>query len=251
MASVGSYLRQRRESRGVSLKEMARATRVRERYLEALEADEFAELPADVFTKGFIRACCQALNEPADEALRIYADQVGLPSAPGEPARAASPAGRDNRGREPILVTLVLLVVLGVTLFGLTFALQNRQRPPAGSVSRATAVTPPAPPGPAPVEVSPPRPARTPPAAVVPNRTNRLVARVRETTWIRVKTEDGKVSEETMSPGDVREWVSNRRFVLTIGNAGGLALELNGRPLPALGPSGVVIPQLIIPPDQQ
>jgi cytoskeleton protein RodZ len=251
MASVGSYLREHRRARGVSLKEMARATRVREQYLEALESDQFAGLPADVFTKGFIRACCHVLNEPAEEALRIYAEQVGLPPTPGEPARATTPGGRDNRGREPILVTLVLLVVLGVSLFGLTFALQSRQRTSAGSVSRATAVPPPAPPSAVPVEVAPPRPARTPPPAVAPNRTYRLVARVTETTWIRVKTEDGKVSEETMSPGDVREWVSNRRFVLTIGNAGGLALELNGRPLPALGPSGVVIPQLVIPPEQQ
>ena len=79
----------------------------------------------------------------------------------------------------------------------------------------------------------------------------RLVARVKETTWIRVRTDDGHVTEETMSPGDVREWVSSRRFVLTIGNAGGIALELNGRQLPALGPSGSVIPRLVIPSDQQ
>ena len=74
---------------------------------------------------------------------------------------------------------------------------------------------------------------------------------MKETTWIRVRTDDGHVTEETMSPGDVREWVSSRRFVLTIGNAGGIALELNGRPLPALGPSGSVIPRLVIPSDQQ
>jgi hypothetical protein len=35
--------------------------------------------------------------------------------------------------------------------------------------------------------------------------------------------------------------------VLTVGNAGGLALELNGRALPPLGPSGAVLPQLVIP----
>src|SRR5216684_726101 len=95
MSSVGSYLRERREVRGVSLKEMARATRVRERYLEALEADEFSELPAGVFTKGFIRACCQVLSEPPDEALRIYSAQLGLPATLGEPSR---PPGLAERG---------------------------------------------------------------------------------------------------------------------------------------------------------
>ncbi|OLB39964.1 MAG: hypothetical protein AUI04_10810 [Candidatus Rokubacteria bacterium 13_2_20CM_2_64_8] len=77
-----------------------------------------------------------------------------------------------------------------------------------------------------------------------------LVARVSEPTWIRVRTEDGRLSEETIPAGQVREWVSNGPFVLTIGNAGGVSFELNGRVLPALGPSGAVISRLVLPPQQ-
>jgi hypothetical protein len=67
---------------------------------------------------------------------------------------------------------------------------------------------------------------------------------------VRVRTEDGRTSEETIPPGEIREWVSNRPFVLTIGNAGGIALELNGRPVPSLGPRGAVITRLVLPPDR-
>jgi cytoskeleton protein RodZ len=269
--SVGTFLRQRREARGVSLKEMARSTRVREGYLEALEADDFAELPAVVFTKGFIRAYCQILNEAPDEALRLYSEQTGAPVAAGDGPRAASPLERDGRGREPILISLVLLIVLGVALFGLTYANPGRSRPndrreasppiPASEPEPVRPVSPP--PAPAPAAMPPAAPplvaASKPPAppavpalpVVTASAPYRLVARVKEKTWVRVRTADGRVTEETMSPGDVREWVSNQRFVLTIGNAGGLALELNGQPLPPLGPSGTVIPQLVIPPDRQ
>jgi cytoskeleton protein RodZ len=286
MSSVGSYLRERREARGISLKEMARATRVREAYIEALEAGDAAELPAPVFARGFIRACCQVLNEPADEALRLYDEQVSLPAAVAEAPRFPSPSERDGRGRESILISLVLLIVLGAALFGLTLALQTRARPAAPAADRSRVVRPavatepdasarPAPadtPLPAdstpPPAVSPaPHPATpsspggpisaepsvaAPPAVTVPASGSpyRLVARVKERVWVRVRTEDGRISEEMMAPGDVREWVSNRQFVLTIGNAGGLALELNGQALPPLGPSGVVIPQLVIPADQ-
>jgi hypothetical protein len=79
----------------------------------------------------------------------------------------------------------------------------------------------------------------------------RLVARTTETTWIRVRTEDGRTTEETIPPNEVREWVSNGPFVLTIGNAGGVSLELNGRPVPRLGASGAVISRLVLPPDIQ
>jgi hypothetical protein len=77
----------------------------------------------------------------------------------------------------------------------------------------------------------------------------RLVARTNDTTWIRVRTEDGRSSEETVPPGEVREWVSDRPFVLTVGNAGGVSFELNGRALPSLGGPGTVIPRLVLPPD--
>jgi len=76
----------------------------------------------------------------------------------------------------------------------------------------------------------------------------RLVAHVSEATWIRVRTEDGRNIEETVPAGEVREWVSNRPFVLTLGNAGGVTLELNGRTLPPLGASGAVISRIVLPP---
>jgi len=77
----------------------------------------------------------------------------------------------------------------------------------------------------------------------------RLVARTTEATWMRVRTGDGRTSEENIPAGEVREWISNEPFVLSIGNAGGVTLELNGRLLPPLGPSGTVIARLVVPPE--
>jgi hypothetical protein len=68
-----------------------------------------------------------------------------------------------------------------------------------------------------------------------------------EPTWIRVRTEEGKTTEETIPANQTREWVSAGRFTLTVGNAGGVSLELNGRMLPPLGARGAVIPRLVVP----
>src|SRR4029450_13187881 len=72
MPAVGAYLREIRERQGISIDEIARSTRVLHHYLEVLESDDLASLPAPVFTKGFIRAYCQALGIPADEPIRLY-----------------------------------------------------------------------------------------------------------------------------------------------------------------------------------
>ena len=75
----------------------------------------------------------------------------------------------------------------------------------------------------------------------------RLIARATEPTWVRVQMDDGSVVQELLPAGATREWVSNKRFILTVGNAGGLALELNGQPIPPLGARGAVIQNLVIP----
>ena len=99
-------------------------------------------------------------------------------------------------------------------------------------------------------QASPPRPATPSLETVVADVVSpyRLVARTTEATWIRVRTEDGRSTEETVPAGQVREWVSDRPFVVTVGNAGGVSLELNGRALPSLGAPGAVIPRLVLPP---
>jgi cytoskeleton protein RodZ len=380
MPAVGAYLRELRERQGVSLDEIARSTRVLHHYLEALESDNLASLPAPVFAKGFIRAYCQVLGVAPDEALGMYDQKVvqsrtqatsrvppargvqpARPAAPPRPVRAPSPASaaspapptppasapevpaappdasaaeqpapapakdaaapaptpspaphfpaprmeravvehatvertverahverRESRSRGAVLISFVLLVVLGAALFAVTTALQSGR----DEVESATAVHVAASPAPVSIPTSAPEPASSEPAplpsqpvvaAPPPKQTPisgaatlsasappppavasqppsaplgpyRLVARTTETTWIRVRTEDGRTSEETVPANEVREWVSNGPFVLSIGNAGGVSLELNGRPVPRLGASGAVINRMVLPPNVQ
>ncbi len=305
MSGLGQYLSGLRGERGLSIDEMARLTRVASRYLEALERDDLTALPAPVFTKGYIRAYCQALDVEADEALSRYAEDAGIAvTAPAAAATVRTSDGRRPRGT--LLVSFALLVGFGLALFAVALYLQSgrpevggRQtarapatdtrpsRPaappatappppreaPADSAAAAApappvAVTPPAPPAPAapavPPAARPPEPKPTSPtdasraASVVTTAPPlqagsvvspyRLVARTSEATWLRVRTEDGRTSEETIPPGEVREWVSNRPFVLTVGNAAGVTLELNGQKLPPLGGRGTVVGNLVLPP---
>jgi cytoskeletal protein RodZ len=236
MQSLGSYLSDLRTARGVSLEELARITRVGQSYLLALEAGAFDRLPAPVFTKGFIQAYCQALGESADEALARYRELLGTPPALPALELTLRPKGR---GHGPVLVSLILLLVLGIGLF-LVVWLQGRLKGPVVA-GGATA--------PAPKSASPP------PVAPAPRQEEasrlRLVARTTEPTWVRVQTDDGSVVQELLPAGATREWGSARRFIVTVGNAGGVALELNGQPLPPLGARGAVVQNLVIPAESE
>ena len=282
--SLGSYLRSLRDAKGSSLEDMARSTRVGLRHLEALEAERLADLPSPVFVRGFIRAYCTFLREPPDEALGRYEALVGQRAAAR--AASVPPAPRNTWASSSVLVGLALLVILGAALIiiNLTVKRQGGTSIAAPNIERATEQAPtvpvvPAPAGPSAVStpVAPPPAAPAPAAPVVetarPSASptasgptgqaapaappavaakagpggQRLVIRAVEATWIRVQPDEGRATEETLPPGASREWAAERRFLVTVGNAGGVELTLNGRVLPPLGPKGAVIHRLELP----
>ena len=78
-----------------------------------------------------------------------------------------------------------------------------------------------------------------------------LLMRAIDTTWVRVQPDGAGPTEETLSPGAVREWRSPGRFHVTLGNAGGVELELDGRALPVLGARGQVVRDATVPGETQ
>lgn len=91
MASLGQYLRQARERRGVSLDDIARVTRIRRPHLEALEADRYGDLPAAPFVRGFLAAYAKQVGLPADDVLARY-QAMGSAALPATPSPSPLPA---------------------------------------------------------------------------------------------------------------------------------------------------------------
>lgn len=102
---VGMLLRERREAMGVSLAEAEAATRIRQKYLAALESDEWHLLPGEVVGRGFLRNYAGYLGlEPTDviERRRVSANERLGPSLANTSAGAPLPPIRqvDYRPKE-------------------------------------------------------------------------------------------------------------------------------------------------------
>jgi cytoskeleton protein RodZ len=276
--SLGGYLRALREAKGSSLEDMARSTRVGIRHLEALEEERLADLPSPVFVRGFIRAYCSFLREAPDEALGHYETLAGERAA--AQAANAPPRPRTTWAPSSVLVGLALLVILGIALIVINLTVKRTSGtsvaapkmdtsvPAPGLAPTPQAAAPVSPPAeasrpvtaPAPTSAAAPpvvAPASTPAATPAPPRapavvkggpgTQRLMIKAVEATWIRVQPDEGRATEELLPAGASREWAAERRFLLTIGNAGGVEVALNGKVLPPLGPKGTVIQRLELP----
>lgn len=80
MPTLGEELRHRREQQGITLADIADATRIGTRFLKAIETDNFSTLPGGIFTRSFIRAYAKHVHMNEDEAIAIYLQQVSEPN---------------------------------------------------------------------------------------------------------------------------------------------------------------------------
>ena len=67
MASLGQTLKEEREARNISIEEIAAATKIVPRYLEALEADRLDIMPGGFFIRGIIRTYARFLGLDGDD----------------------------------------------------------------------------------------------------------------------------------------------------------------------------------------
>ena len=74
MGTLGQYLRNAREARGIALRDAAQQTRIRFNYLKALEEEDFARLPGEVFVKGFLKNYGKFLHLEEFEVMKKYAE---------------------------------------------------------------------------------------------------------------------------------------------------------------------------------
>lgn len=249
---VSSFLREHRESRGTTLEEAARVTRIGKNYLAALEEGRFDTIPNAAYVKGFLRAYASFLGLSGDDVVGMYERDVSPPpSTPVEEKRSAgvSAPGRmkaSPRGRRAITLVLLALVVAAAYLFDDRGARQEK-RPltpgPAPAVRTAAPVLPVlssaqrAPATAAATEEKEKDEAR--PATAEP-RGSGIVLRlkVNQDCWLNITIDDAVSQQYDLKAGDLIEWKGERGFTLDLGNAGGVEAEFNGKPLKISGEQG-------------
>jgi cytoskeletal protein RodZ len=125
MSSLGSYLRREREQRRVSIAELAQTTRIPVRILQQIEHDDHAQLPADVFVRGFLRAYARALGMDEEHVLARYGGRQTPEPPPALPAVYAPESGR----RFGIAIALFILLILFTLALSIVLRPRHRDAP--------------------------------------------------------------------------------------------------------------------------
>ncbi len=262
LASFGEELRREREIRGISLKEIADATKISKRFLEAIERNDHKTLPAPVFTRGFVREYARYLGLSSEEMVNRYnfaavgddrieqsahLERLTTPQAPPMPKKKAPvsiPPAYARVDRNVYILILVVIALAAVSYWALKHRresrLANEERP---SAEAKTVITAPPPKAPA---ILP----QTETAPVVPGPgqpvTMQLSIEVSEPSVVVLEADGETVINDELRPGYHRTIEAKERFRFrTIGNAAGIALTLNDKPVPLLGRGGQVLHDVV------
>lgn len=253
LASFGEELRREREIRAISLKEIADATKISKRFLEAIENNDHKTLPAPVFTRGFVREYARYLGLNAEDMVNRYNyaaagdDRIEksahldrltpkpseTPLPPPKKRGIPSPLARVDRNIYLfILVTVALGAVIWWAVMRKREARSDEIRPVAAPVARAVK------PKRAPAAVQPVENAR----ATAQDEILHLTLDMNDDSWIQLEADGVSVFNEEMKRGEHRVFDAKNEFRFkTIGNAAGPRLSLNGVQIPPLGREGKVI----------
>jgi len=256
MQTLGVWLCQAREAKGSTLEDAAAATRIRSRFLEALEAGDFATLPGgEVQVRGFLRIYARYLDLSPDEVLARYdteahdieAVPTGAPAGT-RPATPVRPAARpvtfqprsipvsSSRPRwmnpETLMVMGIVLIFLLAIVAGVGYYLSRG----TGEETTATVTTTaPAEAGLPPADVATTTsPVATPTFPANPQGEVTLTLEASEHVWVHVTRAGQTVFRGLMATGQVETWSSQEVIAVNTGNGAGLQVTVNGQPQGAM-----------------
>lgn len=280
MEELGTILRETRQARGLTIDDVAQVTRIRPRYLAALEEERYDVLPTPVHVRGFLRNYALFLNlEPGPLIERYGASRSAVTDIPldklvrpalDKPAPPPPETLEDEVEAEPVFYRpagisvrapvwfsrdlLIGVFVLAVLVFfviwvGSRFVLPALDRtgetetPVAESETVPSAVA--AISGPAVASATPSVPSVTLTPTSPPIFSSvQLQVEILERSWVSVDVDGEVVQEGMVQAGELFAWDAVDLVKLRTGNGAGVSVTLNGQELGPLGGRGEVVEKI-------
>ena len=244
METIGEHLKRVRKTCGYSLEDVSHVTKINLRYLEAIENGEFSKIPGETFLLGFLRSYARFLGINEKELISNLKER--------EHKEVVSPAISDTEEvigelRFPLHRTLRIILPLGAGIIALLIIIilfgggRNSATIQSSKVVKEINAAPET------IEVK--HEAISQPAAESPVASSQpvlLKLSAKELTWIQVKLNKDEVKEILLKPGESVTWQEDDKITMTLGNAGGVEAEVNGKLQGPLGKSGEVVRNIVI-----
>jgi len=240
MEKFSEYLRKQREEKRVRLSDVSVQTRISLKFLEAIEDGNFEILP-ETYIRAFIRDYAKAIGLDPEETIKHFDEHIEATKAAAQQVEVTLP---DKSKQTPITLTNTQKIFAGIIGLGILVGLSYLAFSPSKKQ---------------PVDInayenledvnqkkfdSAYTAATTKPTAKADSAG--LMLSADDTVWVNLVIDDGRTYDLLMRPGNRFVFWGRKKFNMTIGNAGGLLISLNGHRYPPLGKPGIVIRNVTI-----
>jgi cytoskeletal protein RodZ len=263
MQSIGVTLRSERLRRGLTLEQVAAETKIRLHLLEAIEDDHFERLPGGLLTRSFLRQYAHTLRLDEDEIVASFKQQFDqiVDPLPAPPPQESS----WHLSQPPELLWVLAVVFACAGAYSLWQSMQRKSHEVIVSAavsrpsSKPSAYTPlpdqPPKPEPPPEAVSDVKTTAALPTPVEPGDPDLVQANgaqamhvaftATEPVWLSIKSDGAQTYRGTLE--GQQEFAASNKMTVLVGNAGGLGVILNGKPVGPIGGHGEVRLLLLTP----
>ncbi|MBU4346431.1 MAG: DUF4115 domain-containing protein [Candidatus Omnitrophica bacterium] len=232
MESAGVRLKKLRLEKGIPLEEVHKKTRIHLDILKAIEEDSFLNLNP-IYIKGFLKIYCKFLGVDPRDYISDYRETQGM--RPVYQRKESTSLFKANLLKitppnliyiKKIVFVVVLILISSIGLFNLGKNISSKSRP----VSKKAGLA----------DQSVKLPQTPIPTAI------RLLIRAKEDCWIQLKTDGKVVFQSVLKKGRFENWEAESKIELSLGNAGVVDLEVNGKLISNLGRRGQVLKNILI-----
>lgn len=232
---VGEILRKTRLHYNKSLEDVEAALRIQAKQIHSIEAGESDALPARVYAIGFVRSYAEYLGLDGDKIVNLYKSQS---ESDNEAPELKLPESREPEKTPPVGIAVALFVLLCAVLV-VTLGLGNKTEVEPEIVPEV------------PKELSAPvleekqaaivKEPEPEPEPVV-EKPKGIVLKLVNNSWVEIRDQNGrKLISRVLKAGDQYFVPDRLGLTMSIGNAGGVEILVDGEPLENLGETGQVL----------
>jgi cytoskeletal protein RodZ len=236
MDPLGPRLKQAREERGISLRDIATTTKIAMTALEALERGDFSRLPGGIYSRSFIRSYALQVGLDPDTTVQEFRTELARQEVEASKIRIRPAVTADDRAflerqRRAIRALRLVVAVAAIAVVALIIWAATVFWP------RGEPASEPAPPPEARLPLTPPPPASPLPASQPTAEAEqfRVAFEVSAECWIEVRADGLVVLSRLLAAGERQTFTANDELFFDVGNAGAFVWTIDGQPARPIG----------------
>lgn len=227
---IGELLKNARMKKDYSFEYLEEATKIRAKYLEALENEKFDVLPGSVYAKAFLRTYAKYLELDTEEIINEYNQLKNENPTPVVETKIDDSEPIISGGKKWRYVAAGVAVV-SLLVFNSLYSAGKRAEDNKPELPKTVQKQP--------TEnnknIAPPQtPAQIEGVRVVLKVTDKE-------SWMRVEADGNTVFSGLVEPGEMKDFQAQEKIFLHVGNAGAVQVNVNGKDLGRLGENGKVV----------